>query len=232
MLLSTVQWQRVHRAHSDLDAVTARVYSRCNKRSAYTERPTPPLVEEEAPFLNTYMSRREQKSWSWVSRRPEARNDCAGEGQQQFNRPTDRPTYSGFENLWEGGIYRQQGDLISLLLFFQNMESRLMIIPSFLPSSCVCYILSIFFYLCLPTRYLLSSLHCLSFSNKHLSPARCDTYVHCSTPLYFWLTILRFTPLLFTLEVRVAFGFQTLHRQSRLSICRPAVTHYTVVSAD
>jgi hypothetical protein len=24
----------------------------CNKRNAYTERPTPPLVEEEAPFLN------------------------------------------------------------------------------------------------------------------------------------------------------------------------------------
>jgi hypothetical protein len=34
---------------------------RCNKHSVSTERPTPPLVEEEAPFLNTYMSRREKE---------------------------------------------------------------------------------------------------------------------------------------------------------------------------
>jgi hypothetical protein len=33
----------------------------CNKRSAYIGRPTPPL-EEEAPFRNTNVSRREQKS--------------------------------------------------------------------------------------------------------------------------------------------------------------------------
>jgi hypothetical protein len=38
-----------------------------NKCSAATERPTPPLVEEEAPFSNMYMSKRKnnlgQKSW-------------------------------------------------------------------------------------------------------------------------------------------------------------------------
>jgi hypothetical protein len=39
----------------------------CNNRSAYTERPTPALVEEETPFLNTYMSRKEIKSESWIS---------------------------------------------------------------------------------------------------------------------------------------------------------------------
>jgi hypothetical protein len=35
---------------------------RCNKHSASTVRPTPPLVEEEAPFLKktTYMSRRKK----------------------------------------------------------------------------------------------------------------------------------------------------------------------------
>jgi hypothetical protein len=59
---------------------------RGNKRSAYTERPTPPLVEKEAAFLNTYMCKREQKSWSWILRRPEAKNDCAGEDQQHFDR--------------------------------------------------------------------------------------------------------------------------------------------------
>jgi hypothetical protein len=63
----------VHKVHRDLDAVTARILLllklRCNKRSAYTERPTLPLVEEEASFINTYMTRREQKSCSWISRR-------------------------------------------------------------------------------------------------------------------------------------------------------------------
>jgi hypothetical protein len=34
------------------------------KSSACKERQTCPLVEEEASLLNTYMSRREQKSWS------------------------------------------------------------------------------------------------------------------------------------------------------------------------
>jgi hypothetical protein len=36
------------------------------------------------------MSRREQKSLSWILRRLEDRNDHAGEDQQQFKRPTDR----------------------------------------------------------------------------------------------------------------------------------------------
>jgi hypothetical protein len=50
---------------------------------------TPPLLEEEAPLLNMYMSRREQKSSSWVSRIPEARNDCADEASSNLiNRPT------------------------------------------------------------------------------------------------------------------------------------------------
>jgi hypothetical protein len=28
-----------------------------------------PFVEDEAPFRNTYVSRRESISWSWISRR-------------------------------------------------------------------------------------------------------------------------------------------------------------------
>lgn len=48
---------------------------RCNKRSAYIPTPPPPQgVEEEAPFRDTGMG-------------PEgtaARNNCAGEDQQQF----------------------------------------------------------------------------------------------------------------------------------------------------
>jgi hypothetical protein len=63
---------------------------RCNKSSASTEGPTPPLVEEEASFLNTHMSRRE-KIWVIDLEETEARNDCAGEDPQQSNRPTDQP---------------------------------------------------------------------------------------------------------------------------------------------
>jgi hypothetical protein len=52
-------------------------------------RQTLPLVEEEAPFLNTYMSRSEQKTWSWIPMGLETKNYSAGEDQQQFNRPTE-----------------------------------------------------------------------------------------------------------------------------------------------
>jgi hypothetical protein len=89
----TMQWQKEHRAHGDLDSCESAdilvLKLRCNKHSAYTERPTPPLVEEETLLLSTYMSGGEQKSWSWTSTRPKAKNDCAGKAQQQFNRPTD-----------------------------------------------------------------------------------------------------------------------------------------------
>jgi hypothetical protein len=35
-----------------------------------------------------------KKPWSEVPTRPETKNDCSGEGQQQFNRPTDSPSLS------------------------------------------------------------------------------------------------------------------------------------------
>jgi hypothetical protein len=51
---------------------------------------TPPLVEEEAPFLkHIHVWEREKKSCSKVSTRLEAKNACAGEDQQQLNRPTE-----------------------------------------------------------------------------------------------------------------------------------------------
>jgi hypothetical protein len=53
------------------------------------ERPTLPLTEEEALFLNTHISRRKQKAWSWISRGPENRNVRVDEGQQQSNPPID-----------------------------------------------------------------------------------------------------------------------------------------------
>jgi hypothetical protein len=41
----------------------------CNKHSSTYTQTDPSLVKEEAPSQNTYTSRRELKSWSWISRR-------------------------------------------------------------------------------------------------------------------------------------------------------------------
>jgi hypothetical protein len=42
---------------------------RCNKcSSAYTQN-DPSIIKQDVPFQNTYMSRREHKSWSWILRR-------------------------------------------------------------------------------------------------------------------------------------------------------------------
>jgi hypothetical protein len=41
----------------------------CNKCSTYTERPDSSFVKEEGLFRNTYMSRKEHKSKSQISRR-------------------------------------------------------------------------------------------------------------------------------------------------------------------
>jgi hypothetical protein len=92
-----VQRQRTQRVHSDLDAMTGRMNSCRNCDATLHRKAGPSLLEEVAPIRNTYMCRGEQKSWPWFSRRPEARNDCAGEGQQQSFRLTDRqstPTQS------------------------------------------------------------------------------------------------------------------------------------------
>jgi hypothetical protein len=51
----------------------------------------PSFTEEEAPFRNMYMSRREQESWSWISRRLMPWM-TVGKSQQQFNRLTDLQT--------------------------------------------------------------------------------------------------------------------------------------------
>jgi hypothetical protein len=87
------------RVQSDLDAVTARIYSCRNYDATIVvpaqKRLTPSLVEEEAPSLNTYLSRIEHKSCPRILRRLKpsiltdwsikTKNYCAGEGQQQFS---------------------------------------------------------------------------------------------------------------------------------------------------
>jgi hypothetical protein len=65
MLLRIVQWQRVYRAHRDLDAVTARIYSCWNygaKNVAPPLRDRPVLwAKRRSHFSYTYMSRRGKK---------------------------------------------------------------------------------------------------------------------------------------------------------------------------
>jgi hypothetical protein len=62
-----------------------------------------PLLEEEDQLLNTHMSRREQKSWSWFPTGLETKNYCAGEGQQQFSRSANRPTFCNPG--WSGQVH-------------------------------------------------------------------------------------------------------------------------------
>jgi hypothetical protein len=69
---------------SDIHALKAR----CSKSRAYTERPNPPPVEVEAAFLNMCTSGKGYNSWSRYLRRPEGRNESAGEDRQQFNGPS------------------------------------------------------------------------------------------------------------------------------------------------
>jgi hypothetical protein len=49
----------------------------------------PSFVEEEAPFRNTYMSRREYKSWSWILRRLKPGMTVLAKATSNL---TDRPT--------------------------------------------------------------------------------------------------------------------------------------------
>jgi hypothetical protein len=59
------------------------------KISQHCQNAIPPFFEGEALYLNTYMSRKGGKMCPWISGCHEARNDCADEGEQQFNWPTD-----------------------------------------------------------------------------------------------------------------------------------------------
>lgn len=59
---------------------------RCNKQSPTKKDQNPLLVEQVASLLNTFMPKREDKFWSWISTKPEAKNDCAGETHHHFNR--------------------------------------------------------------------------------------------------------------------------------------------------
>jgi hypothetical protein len=101
----------------------------CGKGRVTSSSQTPPTLEEEAPLLNMYMSRREPKSWSWISWRPEARNDYAGKDQQQFNRLTD----------WtEGHSVRGQSQRLAILscIFWQPLPSSNQWTEDFVCCSC------------------------------------------------------------------------------------------------
>jgi hypothetical protein len=62
---------------------------RCNELRAYTQRPTIPFVEEEAPVLNAYMYKRKQKSWSHISTRLKPKMTVLARVSSNL---TDRPT--------------------------------------------------------------------------------------------------------------------------------------------
>jgi hypothetical protein len=57
---------------------------RCNKCDAYSGRSIPLFSEQEAPCPNTQMTLEWIQICSWIPTGPETKNNCAGEGQQQF----------------------------------------------------------------------------------------------------------------------------------------------------
>jgi hypothetical protein len=89
MLLSVVQWQRVHRVRSDLDAVTARIYS-CWNCGATNVAPT-----QKHRLLLSSKRRAHVRVWERINilvldlEETGDRNDCADVDQQQFHRRTN-----------------------------------------------------------------------------------------------------------------------------------------------
>jgi hypothetical protein len=83
----------MHSVHSDLDAETAMIYSYWNYGATDVAPPQKdwplPLVKEKAPFL-TRTCLGEKKNLGRDLKEIEARNDCVGEGQQQFKQQTDQ----------------------------------------------------------------------------------------------------------------------------------------------
>jgi hypothetical protein len=83
-----VKWQRTHKVHSDLDAVTADILVlklQCNKRSAYIERPTP-LSSKRRPHFETRACLGENKNLGHGSR-----GDWKPRMAKVSNNFTDRP---------------------------------------------------------------------------------------------------------------------------------------------
>jgi hypothetical protein len=57
--------------------------NRCQQKGEISNSQTPPLVEEKAPFQNTQQYGN-NKNMVMGSDGSETKNDCVGEGQQQF----------------------------------------------------------------------------------------------------------------------------------------------------
>jgi hypothetical protein len=91
MLLSIVQWQRMHRVYSDLDAMPVWIYSYWNYRATNV---APTLKINPSPRRRRDPISKHVHVWERIKilimdfEETEARNDRAGKCQQQFNRPT------------------------------------------------------------------------------------------------------------------------------------------------
>jgi hypothetical protein len=81
--MSTLRMER-----ADSSETLVPIYQSAGRHIPTTQKINPTPRRRGGPISKHIQSRREQKSWSWITTRPEARNDCAGEGRQQFNRPT------------------------------------------------------------------------------------------------------------------------------------------------
>jgi hypothetical protein len=102
MLLSIVQWQRVHRVHSDLDAVTALKLG-CSKHSAYMERPTPP--SKRKPHFETRKCQGENKNLGHGSREDRSQEWLLANSSSSL---TDRPKPVSLETVLRRRSYQNR----------------------------------------------------------------------------------------------------------------------------
>jgi hypothetical protein len=93
MLLSTVQWQSVHRVHSDPDPVTARIYSFWNYGAtnlAPAQKQRPLLRRKRGPFSKHIDVLERIKILVMGLEETDAKGDWAGEGQRRINQSTNQ----------------------------------------------------------------------------------------------------------------------------------------------
>jgi hypothetical protein len=84
---SLLQWQRVRRVHSDLYAVTAWIYSRWNYGATNVAPAYRLLLLRRRGPIKKHIHVKERIKTLVMDLENKASNDCAGEGQKQFNQP-------------------------------------------------------------------------------------------------------------------------------------------------
>jgi hypothetical protein len=95
-------WQRGYTVHV--------LKRRCKKRNAHAE--NRPLLRRRGGSISKHVHVYDRiKILDMDLEETKARNDCAGKGQQQFNRPTNSYIHTGRQTAYQKPIFRNHGRL-------------------------------------------------------------------------------------------------------------------------